>query len=86
MNFKFDAKDLVIFTKIVCSGLLIVGFILLGYYGGLHFENKYDLPQSTPVWGALIGAVLGPVSYTHLDVYKRQTYNRLCHGASIVAP
>lgn len=59
MNFKFDAKDLVIFTKIVCSGLLIVGFILLGYYGGLHFENKYDLPQSTPVWGALIGAVLG---------------------------
>lgn len=59
MNFKFDAKDLVIFTKIVCSGLLIVGFILLGYYVGLHFENKYDLPQSTPVWGALIGAVLG---------------------------
>ncbi len=59
MNFKFDAKDLVIFTKIVYSGLLIVGFILLGYYVGLHFENKYDLPQSTPVWGALIGAVLG---------------------------
>lgn len=59
MNFKFNAKDLVIFTKIVSSGLLIVGFILLGYYVGLHFENKYDLAQSIPLWGALIGAVLG---------------------------
>ena len=59
MNCKFDVKDLVIFTKIVSSGLLIVGFILLGYYAGLYFENKYDLAQSTPVWGALIGAVLG---------------------------
>ncbi|KRT35277.1 MAG: sodium-dependent proline transporter [Acetomicrobium sp.] len=59
MNFKLNFEDIAIFAKVVSAALLIVGFVLLGYYLGLYFEDRYGLGRSIPLWGALLGAVLG---------------------------
>ena len=56
---KIDFRDIAIFAKIASSGLLIAGFILLGYYLGLRIAEKYSLSESLPLLGALIGAALG---------------------------
>ena len=33
-----------------------------------------DIPWGGPIAGCVVGYVDGPVSYTHLDVYKRQVF------------
>jgi len=56
---KIDFKDIAIFAKIVSSGLLIAGFILLGYYVGLRLQERYCLSGVISLLGALIGAAFG---------------------------
>ena len=57
-----------------------------GAVSGLLFQlEAEDLIQKLPVsmqpYGADNGAYIAPVSYTHLDVYKRQAYvNRIVSG------
>ena len=45
------------------SGRYDIRFSLEHYYGGLHCGECFDV---------FIGSRWVPVSYTHLDVYKRQ--------------
>ena len=50
--------------------LWAIPYILLGLFGALLFPL---LPRSEfSAMGMLLGAGVGSVSYTHLDVYKRQ--------------
>jgi surface polysaccharide O-acyltransferase-like enzyme len=51
-------SDLVLFGKVVSTALLVVGYILLGYYIGRKFiENGY--PSWTQISLMLLGAVVG---------------------------
>ena len=71
---------LTIAAVITASVVVVVGSIS---YIGLIVPNvvamvKGDKIRGTLVDTALFGAIFVPVSYTHLDVYKRQTHRRAC--------
>ena len=41
----------------------------------IHFEGPIRPDHGRTVWGEVCMPGYGPVSYTHLDVYKRQVYD-----------
>ena len=53
--------------------LLVLGSVFLLYQGFLFWRALDKLPPGTTIAGV---DVAGPVSYTHLDVYKRQEHDR----------
>ena len=53
----------------------------------VKFENNELGRVKKEVWDMneeQLDAVLKAVSYTHLDVYKRQVYQRLCRGGALL--
>ena len=52
------------------TGLAVAALVLLTVYAALY-GNAWHI-----VSFSIYGATLVPVSYTHLDVYKRQLYRR----------
>ena len=56
---------------------LIIGFALMivcyGTAKKRHYVSLAERPKLSVVGKAFIDAIWAPVSYTHLDVYKRQT-------------
>ena len=65
------------YDKIIINGFSLGGNLTLKFAGektDLPKEVKLAIAVSTPV--DLEGCMHQPVSYTHLDVYKRQTFNR----------
>ena len=66
-------------------GLLAISFALIGGYG-LHATQtafpllQLDLFRIRTFSAAVSGSFFTPVSYTHLDVYKRQERSRVYHG------
>ena len=58
---------------ITCYIVPILFFAIMGgIFTSVMPEARYTLIQSMTVFGVTMGALIGPVSYTHLDVYKRQ--------------
>ena len=65
-----------------------LSFLQGGGHGGSHPHLVHEFVRSiledrTPVPRAIDGAYwtgVGTVSYTHLDVYKRQLRNKGCHS------
>ena len=54
------------------------------YRSGTKLTNEWDgMTHDYTRKGGIVHAEIMPVSYTHLDVYKRQkeNYNVLCGGA-----
>ena len=41
----------------------------------LNFNKKHETHKVPPLKSSVLSRVIKPVSYTHLDVYKRQQYN-----------
>ena len=90
------------FTFVVNNVLLVLGFIFLGtnvgiktvYASMLMSFSLSALERICPLSGPLtkepllelIFAIMAPVSYTHLDVYKRQEQCRASIGVTGVNP
>ena len=58
---------------------LALGQEFSGYVSQLEhniqkLEHSLDHLSELPIGGTVVGT--GPVSYTHLDVYKRQSFSR----------
>ena len=70
-------NDIVLNSSI--KGRNYVGGIT-GYYDESKTQIKYNRVENTEISGSetFIGGIVGytAVSYTHLDVYKRQAYNK----------
>ena len=55
------------------SAQLNLPFIAVGKDGPHHLDLSLGRPQFEMMTGDLLARTVQPVSYTHLDVYKRQT-------------
>ena len=59
------------YTKIAC-GLIVFSFLTLTLTGLYTAQGDSKTPFIANLIGLVMNMILDPVSYTHLDVYKRQ--------------
>ena len=68
----FMSADYSLSTKVMEIIYFIIGLLCI-YCGVKNLKDKENPePMGTFIFWAVLGVVLAPVSYTHLDVYKRQ--------------
>ena len=60
--------------RLISAGMVFSMLVITGIFGGIM--------QDTRIF--IAGGTLTPVSYTHLDVYKRQVYAGPCGGGGSV--
>ena len=71
----FMSADYSLSTKVMEIIYFIIGLLCI-YCGVKNLKDKENPePMGTFIFWAVLGIVLAPVSYTHLDVYKRQALN-----------
>ena len=79
-----EAVKAVSYTHLITPVKLIIGILLLFFslVEVLPFFKKMEFGGNRLIFGGILSGFFGglagiPVSYTHLDVYKRQGYKQL---------